>query len=187
MFFSDLDASLVWVKKVSFCFRPTAAAGEDKAKVLMVSAIFSNELLLVSWFLGPFPKFRVAVWWQNVSVLHTFALIYSRRSTVAKLNARMQSNFRGVFTRGRMHYWETFWEIFQYLFFTSWFPKSLNFVFDSSDQVDISKKFRFNKPCFPDEKKKSLATTYRWASLSTYFHDFRVDIEYLSWESFGVE
>lgn len=50
------------MKKVSFCFRPTAAAGEDKAKVLMVSAIFSNELLLVSWFLGPFPKFRVAVW-----------------------------------------------------------------------------------------------------------------------------
>ena len=49
------------MKKVSFCFGPTTA-GEDKAKVLMVSAIFSNELLLVSWFLGPFPKFRVAVW-----------------------------------------------------------------------------------------------------------------------------
>ena len=106
---------------------------------------------------------------------------------MAKLNARMQSNFSGCFHAGECTVAVKLSGKSSNIFFLLHSEKVRELVFQSSDRVKKKEK-RFNLPlyCLVSSCRKKVLQEdgISLTSVSTYFHDFRVDIEYLSWESF---
>ena len=97
--------------------------------------------------------------------------------------------FRGVFTRENAHCTVAlnFLGNLPISFFLLHSEKVRELVFQSSHRVKKKEK-RFNLPlyCLVSSCRKKVLQEdgISLTSVSTYFHDFRVDIEYLSWESF---
>ena len=168
-------SNLRWVKKYSFTLRPTAGCWQGLKSFLMASTIFSNELVVLVDQKFTFGLY--ARWWQNVE----FSTIQT------KLNARMQSNFSGCFHAGECTVAVKLSGKSSNIFFFTSFRKSSRTcisVFWSCE----GKRKRFNLPlyCLVSSCRKKVLQEdgISLTSVSTYFHDFRVDIEYLSWESF---
>ena len=101
--------------------------------------------------------------------------------------------FRGVFTRENAQLLETFWEIFQYLFFLLHSEKVRELVFQSSDRVKEKEKDSIchcivssvSSPCA--EKKFCKKTAYRSRQFPHTFMTFVWILNIYHGKVFGVE